>query len=570
MLYQVLKSILLFSLLLLSIVCLRFDNIAAALHHHYYVAEPDAYTHMVIARDVLKHHNWHQHMNPRINAPLGTDTHTLTRLVNTIIISGASLLSFFKPIDEALSIWCFILPMLGNALAAYLLLWSIKPYRPSIYQHIFILLAFLFNPLINHFFIPLRVDYDFLLIPLSIAYWACFLRLLLGQRSWVIATGIIAGLGIWTSISFIIFVLMSLTFVLGLLLYKKRDDFNTIKHFLLVLCLMFVIIIPFEHAQFFTISYDILSIVHLSFFFLLWLSLQFYHYWIHPLKRWMRILAVLALLLSNTLILNALFPGFYNGPYNQIDPYLLQHFFPVLSECYSPFKLSNALSLAFLSYVIIGSTYFLYLYLDRRSQNRSLNSPVCFLLWSSLTMTALTLYMYRWSEYALPLNILCVSFFVSHCCQKLKHFAAICFILAMALMPASILRLENKPLDNHPCREQLQNMLQEGLLETPTFKHDKILFAESNYGSLILYLSDYSIIATNDHHNPMGIKDSFNFFKTDEDTAKGMIMRRKVDLILLCKNKQPTGFDINQSTWLQRIPLPKIYSQWQLYRRSDP
>jgi hypothetical protein len=74
------------------------------------------------------------------------------------------------------------------------------------------------------------------------------------------------------------------------------------------------------------------------------------------------------------------------------------------------------------------------------------------------------------------------------------------------------------------------------------------------------------VVATNDHHNPMGIEDTFNFFKEDETAAKSMVKRRNIDLILLCKGRDATLFNLDKSDWVERINLPEKYSKWRLYR----
>ena len=74
------------------------------------------------------------------------------------------------------------------------------------------------------------------------------------------------------------------------------------------------------------------------------------------------------------------------------------------------------------------------------------------------------------------------------------------------------------------------------------------------------------MVATNNHHNPIGIEDTFNFFKEDETAAKSMVKRRNIDLILLCTSRDTPAFNLDKSDWVERINLPEKYSKWSLYR----
>lgn len=165
------KNLVICFLIILSVIGINFTNIIAALHHHYYIYEQDAYMHLVIATDTLKNHDWYQHSMPRVNAPFGANMHSWTQVINAILVSGAWLLESIMPVSRALYWWRFIVPMLANAIAAAGMLWAIKLLKPGIYQQIFIVTAFLFNPFVNSFFNPLMVNYDFLLIILGIFYW---------------------------------------------------------------------------------------------------------------------------------------------------------------------------------------------------------------------------------------------------------------------------------------------------------------------------------------------------------------------------------------------------------------
>ena len=360
---------------------------------------------------------------------------------------------------------------------------------------------------------------------------------------------------------------VSLAFILS----RGHDYLRTTIRFLGALVVALAFIIPLEHHRFFTVAYDIVSIVYLVFFLLLLLSLMLYEQY----SRVNKVIFIIGLMLFNAFLMNYFFPGFYLGPYNHVDPYLLQHFFPVLSEFYSPFSIDNALTLALLCYFIVGIGYCYFLYLDDKltlfSADKKQHFSIEFIVWIAIVMTALTLYMYRWNEFAIPVDILLVSFFVAHLCNiSANKLGNLCLVFAIAMMPAAIVLLSKNDLApvKKKCQKQFHEMIHDGFLDKPSFRHDKIMLADSNDGPLILYATHFSVIATNDHHNPQGIKDSFNFFYENEIIAKNRMMHRKIDLVLLCKAKLPKGFDIDTRQWLQRVSLPGAYSYWRLYRTT--
>lgn len=541
----------------------NIQNIKDLSDGRYYIYEQDAYMHLVIATDFLENQTWYQHSNPRVNAPWGVNSQGWTNLVTAILAVGAFLLSFFMPLSSALYYWGFWLPLLFYAFASWSILWATKGLKPTTYQQLFVLAAFLLNPFISSFFIPLRVDYDFLLIPLAILYWGCLLRLIQKHKPiFAVTAAWIAALGVWASISFILLIMISLVFIFYRNVVKKELKASSIILFLATICLAFAVIIALEHRHFFTITHDIISIVHLLFFCLLTACFVIYAIFLRSSTLSITLIFIICVALIIFQLMNWLFPGFYLGPYNHVDPYLLQHFFPKLSEFYSPFRIDPSLALATICYFIIGGGYCYYL---------SLSNELCttkqFLLWLGLITTLLTAYMYRWVEFSIPLNIVLVSLLM-RILQNKTEYLKVLFLLVMVFLPSLILSLSrNYFVDTQQlCQQQLYLMLRNNFLNQAQFSQDKTLFIHSNYGPLLLYYTRYAIVATNDHHNPHGLKDSLQFFNSSEANAKTAILGRKVDLVLLCPKEHATQFNPNVSSWLQPITLPKEYSQWKLYR----
>ena len=553
------KSLIVYVLIALAVLCINFNKIIQALHHHYYVYEQDAYMHLVMATDLLHHHDWQQHFTPRVNAPFGITMHSWTIVINAILVGGALVLKSVMPVSSALYLWSFVVPMLFNVVAAAGMLWAIKIFKPDLCQQLFVVAAFLFNPFLNSFFNPLMVNYHFFLITVSIFYWGYLLRLVTSNNiKLAIPVAILACLGIWTSISFIIMVLIGLAFLAWMAIVQRQMPVTIITELLAAMCVGITLVILVEHQHFWTVTHDVVSVVHLIFFMLLLTGTVIYASCLQQSGKPLTMTCILVMLVIIVLTMNYLFPGFYKGPYAHVSPWVLTHFFPKTSKFYSPFEIDNALALAMLYYFFISMAC-----------HTPWKSGLSLLLWATTTTTVLTIYMYRWCEFSVPLSILLVSFFVAHCCSKnTGTFIKGLIVSAMALLPALILLLARPyiPASHHDCTRQFHDMLQDKFLDSPQFQLDKILFIHSNYGPALLYGTHYSVIATNDHHNPDGLKDSFDFFAVNEQGAKEIVTKRKTDLILLCQPEFPKGFNPDHSHWLQPVPLPKQFGLWHLYR----
>lgn len=549
----------------MAILLINYSAIVDALHQRYFVYEHDAYMHMVLALNVLKTHHWFAGVNPMLNAPFGADSHAWTQATMIVLVGGAYFFKLFLPLREALYAWCFIVPMLFNLLSVFALLWAVKPLNTSKSQDFFLVAAFLFNPLMYFVYQPLRVDYDFLLVFISILYWGCLLRFIhVNDFFWACVTGVVAGLGIWISIGFTVLVFIGLAAMFWFYLVGKQLKATTIYVSLLVLCITIALLIPIEYPNFFTISYDILSIVHLTFFSLILFCFFIYNRCLKASNTARNLISIIGLAVFLFVLMNYYFPGFYKGPYNGVSPYLLTHFFPINMEFYSPFSIDNNFVLELLLYFIIGTAYCYYLYL-----NHELGELQLLLLFAASVTAILTAYMNRWGRIATPLNIILVSFFVAFLVKTNIHrFTKWLIIGLIILLPALFSLLARAPVSEGTlqCYEQLYSMLEENVLGQSRFSKDKTLFTSSNYGPLLLYYTSFAVVGTNDHHNPMGLEDTFNFFKNDENSVKLMIRRRNIDLILLCNSGALPIFDLQHSDWVERINLPEKYSKWRLYR----
>lgn len=544
------------------ILLLNNESIKQLYEHRYFIYEQDAYMHLAIAQDFLNNPDLYAHFNPRINTPWGGDTHGWTNFVTLILAGGALIFNLVFPLKSALYLWAFFLPLLVNLIALWAMLWAIKPFQPSVYQQAFIALAFLFNPFLHDYFLPLRVDYDFLLITLSIFYWGFLLRLI--QRESIrnsITTGLIACFGLWTSISFMLPLLLGLIFLLGQNFNQKTTK-TTLYSFLLTLIAGLIPIIFAEQQSVFTITHDVISIVHVTFFSTILASFTLYHR-LKPSSLPAQISLIIVFMLLAFGLMNYLFPGFYLGPYNQATPFVRAHLFPNVSEFHSPFAISNTLVLALFFYSLLGCGYFYYLRLSE-----PLSSSEKLLFYATLLFTIMTAYMYRWSVFYVPLTIWLSSFWVQQFIAS-RMLVRISMFLGTILFPSLILSLSpgyTNP-EQERCEEQLYSMLHNNFFTQAQFGQDKRLFVHSNYGPLFLYATDLSIVATNDHHNPQGVQDSYYFFKGNEQTAKQIADKRQIDLILICPGGYSLGFNPRQANWLKSIPLPDNYSKWQLYRR---
>jgi hypothetical protein len=562
---QIKKNGLILLVSLIGLTLINYEALIEAFHGDYFVYEHDAYMHLYLALDAIKHHYWYAHINPLINAPYGADTHAWTQATMIFILAGTYVFNLVLPLKEALFWWCFFLPPLSALCSIFALLWAAKPLKMNKYYDWFIVLAFLLSPFIYQVYLPLRVDYDFLLVTTSIFYWGCLVRLV-NQSSnlWAGLTALAAAFGIWVSMSFSLPLLIGLGLLFWFSLVSRTLASECVSLFLLVLCSAIALIIPIEHSNFMAISYDVLSIVYLSFYCLVLLCYLIYCRFKTTTLGYNCLLAVL-LSLCLFALMNHWFPGFYRGPYNQANEFLLKNFFPYITEFYSPFMMDDNMALAMFFYAFIGATYFYHTYL-----NQELRAPHIVLLVPAVILTLLSLYMYRWVRIATPLSLVLVSYFLTDFCaiKKIHTLVKGLIIVLILLLPAGLFWGERQFISESEltCQQQFIGMLKTKFLDSPVFLKDKILFTTTNYGPFILYFTHFAVVGTNDHHNAQGYEDTYNFFKADEATARAVVEKRGIDLVLLCKSGHKTTFNISKTGWLEPVSLPERYSLWELYR----
>lgn len=564
---QARENLLLLGFVIIALFCLNLNHFLLALKNQYFVYDQDPYMQMVLASDHLKYHTWYSTINHRVNTPFGADVHYWTHVTSAVIMLGTLLLSFFMPSIKAQYLWCFVLPVLFNGIAAFAMLWMIKPLKPSLTQKFFTLMAFLFNPFIYSTYLPLQIDYDFLLVTLSIFYWGTLLRLVIvPQIKWACIMALCAAIGMWTSIAFAIPVLIGLGTLVWLTQIKRSINIKFLLVFMIVLCSVVAIILTIEHPHFLTARYDIISVAHLTFFLLILLGLIIDQYCFTSAARIQKIILNILIVCLIGVITDSLFPGFFYGPYNHIDAYIFQHLFFISAQFHSPFLRDNTYALSILAYFFMGAGFYYYCYL---TDKKTIPTAQSIVLFAATIMTGLTIYMVRWDELSAPLNIVSVSFFIHACCHiNLSLIQRMLLVMLIALLPATLFFLSKNgtPPQSIQCRQQFDNMLLDRILEKPQFKNKKRIFAHANYGPFLLYYTHYDIVAINDHHNLQGIKDTFDFFTETEQEAQNMIRTRKIDFILLCKAEHLPRFDLNDSRWVQPVPLPEKYSLWLLYQ----
>ncbi len=560
---------------------LHIGNIIAACQHRYHVIEQDAYMHMALARDQLLNKHWWAEGSSRVNAPYGGDTHYWTKVVHGLLISGAAILQQYMSVNQAMFAWSFVVPMVFQIIAVLGMFWALMPMRPSIYQAIFIGSAFLVNPTLAYFYAPLRVDYDFLIITLHIIFWGIFFRMLnqqpKQQSKLIIMLALVACLGMWTAIVFVLDLFISLAIFIWLIWIKPHLKMRLLNSYLLTLCAVVPLIMYLEQSSMGNITYDVISIVHWSFLLCFLFAINLFYlgtrvFLVNEQSNQLkfRLLQCLLAALCIVMVFGVMqygYPGFYRGPYNNLDVFLLTKFFPEITEFYSPFRAQQIKGLAIEVYFIIGVLYGVYLCINRKEiplllQVLFIAAGVC---------NALCVYMYRWVIFALPLNIWLASFVVHEICALRKlRIEKTLLILSMVWLPSVLLALPqigDKTGKKPDCKQELDHLLQADFFTQALFQRDKILLIHNNYSPSVLYYTHFSIIASNEHHNPSALKDLWQFYKADQQSAHQMVMRRKVDLILLCRaDHELTRFDPAGLTWLQAIKLPEKYSSWQLYR----
>lgn len=298
---------------------------------------PDAYMRLLQVERLWLSGDWFDRVSPLTNFPLGETLHW-TRPFDLLLLTGAAPLSLvLETPRDALYAWAVVLGPVLQVVGLFVLSWGT---RPLLSDRAFVGAALLFCllPLAHGTFAPARPDHHGLQLLIAFTQMMILLRALHGETVVrpLLAAGLVAGLGLWVSPEALLGILV-LSLALGLLWLVHGAPFlAAIEHYFWGLALATVagFLLDRPPGEWMTEEHDRISIVHVALTVSLavtWAALAA----VRPLRdagRGGRLAAGLAGAMVPALVMLALFPRFFGGPFVDVDPRLQAEWFDHIRE----------------------------------------------------------------------------------------------------------------------------------------------------------------------------------------------------------------------------------------------
>ena len=544
---------------------------------------------------------WFDTMSHRSNAPYGETLHW-TRPLDVLLLAGAWFLSIFVDFKTGLFWWGVIISPMLLAFTLPALYWAGRPvldHKGLSYIGFIFLCQF---GVLAHF-MAARPDHHSLLLLLFVISIGLGIRILLQpfKAGLCYAAGIIGSLAMWISVESMAPLFMSLL-VFGLLWIATNKDFSRKNyHFCLSLFLGTAIVLFLERPLYglCQIQYDRISIVHwgilglISLFWFVLVTIERYSNLCHCRTN------RLTVCLTGVLLIGAMvyffFPGFFKGPYADVDPRIVPIWLDKVNEVKPLFSPERKLSsiLLLLGPAIPGLPFVIYLFFKTHCNKRKW----LFILIGLVIFIPLSLYQIRWITYAEILLLFPLAELLSRVLKweelvipsRLKPSARVftvsAFLMSFLFIPlvisASVGQTKQADAENSKTvfLPQLCRYL-EGA-GGPGVETRRIL-AFIDFGPEILYRTRHEVIATPYHRNAEGIMDAYNIMtSTNNEDAYRLIRKRGVDTIILCPESNEKVFyglrnrddcfyqrlvQREIPNWLQPISLPpEMASSFQLF-----
>lgn len=277
--------------------------------------------------------DWYNDVFPRIDPPAGMVV-PWSHPMDFLVAAGGWLFHFFLPWREAMMIWGMLLSPLLWIVLAISLQWAAKPVLHSDAEKITLLIfTGICAGITSTFYLFRGADHHGIVLIFQVLALGALLRSDQSPR-WMLIAGILCGFGFWFAIEgFMLFILISTVMGLLWMFGSQKHILAQLKIFLLG---MLAVTLPAwlleQLPDLWIIEHDRISIVHAA-----WVAFTCMTVFLldvipqlkTPAFRW---LAGAGAVLLVGGAMQYLFPGFYHGPQQQINPWLQQVWLHQITE----------------------------------------------------------------------------------------------------------------------------------------------------------------------------------------------------------------------------------------------
>ncbi len=569
--------------------------------------DPDSWLRLTLVREWLINGDWYNHLVPNSNAPWGGISSPWTRPLDMVIAGLVQLQPESVELNMRLLRASLLLPWLWMTLLVIGIYRIVRltPIPPSAYLMASFLVAC--TPTVWNYFALGNADHH---APLAVLFiWAMggVLQTQPALRTSII-TGMLFALQLWISVEALILIAAVYGWYGLQWLRGSRAATAPLAPLATSLAIASTVAVMIERppSAWFAPIYDSISVVHIVV--LLLAALVVWGLRCTWRQRLAQRFVIAALYGSIALaILYFIYPLFFAGPMAGVDPYILTHFLPNISEAqpYYGVPLGNLAATIMLPLAAITLCLAPWLKPERAFYNAEYSLKLLFFL---LLTLALYYTQQRWSYYALPLAIAVLApilgawFTPEHPSIRARWPACLLVnlsekqqakwrlpsLLILAGAPIALLLSHATPTftttvaDNirnsqssadktlrlkqrTACYSNARQLLAQGAFATIAGKQSAILFAPTDLGAEVMFWTHHRIVASNYHREGAGIRYLWEATSiTDAAALRRYLEQRDVDALLLCPTVDKIEGSLLQAiaagthipAWMQPIALP--------------
>lgn len=549
-----------------------------------YLCDTDPHMRLVRVEQLAETGDWYDNVIHRSNAPYGETLHW-TRPLDILLLLGAFILKPFLGFHDALGWWgVAISPILGvvSLLALY---WAVKPALKENERYLLILL-FLAQPLLTMAFNIGRPDHHSLLALIFCILLGCLYRIIGLQdnsKKFSQITGLLAGIGVWISVEFLVAVFWIIATLTLLWIFRGQRYSRRLFDFSLSLFFSTCVFLLAERplTQIMVQEYDRISVVHV-FVFLVVAVCSLIMSRIKATTAGSRTLAAGLAALGGFLVLWHFIPDFFQGPYSQVDPTVARIWLSRVKEVQPMLKVNLVIQVLFIGPLVFSLLFLLWAIIRvKDDESRIYLAP---LLVGLPMFAALTFYQIRWIYYSNVFILIGLVLLLNSLFQVIariqspfrQRFTRIMIILLFCtgFYVTGVLADNYYGDPDTNSYEVILRPLCEWLNHYPA----STILMDQDFGPEILYRTSHSVIATPYHRNTTGILYSYEVMGTPNlDTVHKMLAERNVNLIVLCPQSSESGMFRSQTdegitfygrllagdipVWLDKVELPEDLEQ---------
>ncbi len=545
--------------------------------------DPDCYMHLQRALRLMTEGGWHDTVDPRINAPFGAPIHW-TVLFDMLLVAGAAPLRLLG-LDPHTSLYAWgsvISPaLLAAALAVYA--WGVRTWVKGAFFLWLVVLIFT-QPEFSGGFLTGRPDHQSLVLGLFVVQLAWLYAFFDGRAGprWALAAGVLAGVQMCTSVEALLTILLvSSALILAWLLFGVRS----LKVFAIYLggCVATILLwLLWEQGHYLLeAAYDRVSVVHLAALgsgFLCFAALAAAERYGILKSRAAQIGGTALAVLVAAAVTAAVFPDFFLGPWAHESP-VEATFHSTISELQPLFPgdlLHAGMFLAQYTAAVLSLPLILQGVRRGTAAERAvmLAGLVGFVLFGALGLVQM-----RWTGEMQAVTLLPWALTTRRIMQSevgvrlgkthipLRSFALsgafLVQMLSMAFSYSGPDRFSVHPTEGCAWRGAIEAL-------RPVAPPGSIVMTELWQGPEILWRTDLRVVA-GPYEMPSALADTYAFLDGNEMAARGVVRRRGVGFVLVCKQDGSKGFGRQLASgaapgWLQPVPLASGVRQFRLYR----